>query len=325
MSMNKKEFQKNLKAIAGVIRKSQRIILACHMNPDGDAIGSMLGLGLGLAKIKKKVIFLCPDAIPPRYKALPGAKQVKNHCKDAGDLAITLDCASLTQLPSVDKILKKSKYIVEIDHHVYRDQFGDIQLILEDASSVGEIVFALLQHLRIKMDKRIAECLLTSAIVETCSFSGENVSQDTFEACAKFVETGVDFNKISQRYYWKKNLPAMHLTGLSYLRIKTTKNKDVVWSAIYKEDFKKFHGKQEDVDPVADDILMTGDAKISLFFREIESNMLRVSLRSKGSIDVGRLATIYGGGGHQNVSSCRIHNTKRGIDKLIKQASQLAH
>ena len=325
MSMNKKEFQKSLKVIAGLIRKSSRIILACHMNPDGDAIGSMLGLGLGLVKMKKKVIFLCPDVIPARYEALPSVKQVKSHCDNAGDLAITLDCASITQLPRIDRILEKSKCIVEIDHHPYRNQFGDIQLISEDASSVGEIVFELLNCLKIKLDKRIAECLLTSAIVETCSFSGESVSKNTFEACAKFVETGVDFNKISQRYYWKKNLPAMHLTGLSYLRVKVTKNNKVAWSIIYKEDFKKFHGKQEDVDPVADDILVTGEAKVSLFFREIENNMMRVSLRSKGAIDVGRLATIYGGGGHHHVSSCRIHNTKGAIEKLIKQAAQLTH
>ncbi|MDD3374260.1 MAG: DHH family phosphoesterase [Candidatus Omnitrophica bacterium] len=321
--MNKKEFQKNLKATVKLIRKSQRIILACHMNPDGDAIGSMMGLGLGLAKISKKVIFLCPDAIPARYEALPGVKQVRSQCKDVGDLAITLDCASITQLPRIDRILEKSRYIVEIDHHIYRNQFGDIQLISENASSVGEIVLKLLNCLRIKIDKRIAECLLTSAIVETCSFSGESVSSDTFETCAKLIQTGVDFNKISQRYYWKKNLPAMHLTGLAYLRVKIVKNSNVVWSIIYKEDFKKFNGKQEDVDPVADDILVTGEAKISLFFREIENNMMRVSLRSKGIIDVGRLATTYGGGGHQNVSSCRIHNTKRAIEKLIKKAAQL--
>ncbi len=321
--MNTKEFKKSLETTVQMIRKSQNIILACHMNPDGDTIGSMLGLGLGLSKLKKKITYLCPDRIPNRYQALPDAKKVKSHCRTTGDLAITLDCASIKQLPRVDRFLKQSKYIIEIDHHIYRDQFGDVELISENASSVGEIVFKVLSQLKVKIDKKIAECLLTSAIVETSSFSSESVSEKTFEACADLIKTGVDFNKISQRYYWRKSLSAMHLTGLSFLRIKKARNKKVVWSIIHKEDFKKVHGHQEDVDPVADDMLMTEEAQIALFFREIENNMLRVSLRSRGLIDVGHLATVYGGGGHQNVASCRIHNTKKAIDKLIAQASRL--
>jgi len=115
----------------------------------------------------------------------------------------------------------------------------------------------------------------------------------------------------------------MYLTGLSFMRIKTAHQGKIVWSIIYKEDFKEHKGKQEDVDPVADDLLMLAGAEVSLFFREIENNMLRVSLRSKGKIDVGYLATTYGGGGHDRVSSCRIHKTKTGIEHLIRQASLL--
>jgi phosphoesterase RecJ-like protein len=321
--MHTKEFNKNLKITADLVKKSHQIILACHMNPDGDSVGSMLGLGLGLMNIGKKVAMLCSDKIPTRYISLPKAKTIKQVFLKPVDLAISLDCASINQLPGIDKIFKQSKCIVEIDHHVYRDQFGDIQLVSEHTASVGEIVFALLKELNVRIDKHIAECLLTSAIVETSSFSCAEVNKRTFETCAKLLETDVNFNSISERYYWRKNLAAMYLTGLSFMRIKTAHQGKIVWSIIYKEDFKQYKGRQEDVDPVADDLLMLAGAEISLFFREIDNNMLRVSLRSKGKIDVGYFATTYGGGGHDKVSSCRIHKTKTGIEHLIKQASLL--
>jgi phosphoesterase RecJ-like protein len=323
--MNTKDFKKSLKASVEMIRKSQRIVLACHMNPDGDAIGSMLGLGLGLKKIKKNITLLCPDKIPSRYISLPAAVDVcqsYDHSQSA-DLAISLDCASLNQLPGVDKVFKQSKYIIEIDHHIYRDQFGDVQLVSARTSSVGEIVYVLLMALGVKIDKKIAECLLTSAIVETSSFSRAEVNIKTFEICAKLLETGVDFNSISERYYWRKSLPAMLLTGLSFTRIKTSCAGKVIWSIIYKEDFAQLKGRHEHVDPVADDLLMVAGTQVALFFRESENNMLRVSLRSKGGIDVGFLATTYGGGGHDTVASCRIHKTKQGVERLIKQAGAL--
>jgi phosphoesterase RecJ-like protein len=321
--MHTREFNKNLKTTVDLIRKSHQIILACHMNPDGDSIGSMLGLGLGLMKMKKNVAMLCSDKIPNRYISLPKAKIVKQTFFKPVDLAISLDCASINQLPGIDKIFKRSKCIVEIDHHVYRDQFGDVQLVSEHAASVGEIIFVLLKELNVSIDKQIAECLLTSAIVETSSFSCAEVNKRTFEICAKLLETDVDFNSISERYYWRKNLAAMYLTGLSLMRIKTAHQGKVVWSIICKEDFKQYKGSQEDVDPVADDLLMLAGAEVSLFFREIDNNMLRVSLRSKGNIDVGYLATTYGGGGHDRVSSCRIHKTKTGMEHIIHQASLL--
>ncbi len=321
--MNTREFNKNLKVVADLIKKNHEIILACHMNPDGDALGSMLGLGIALLKMRKKVIMLCPDKVPQRYISLPFTDRVKQFHPKPANLAISLDCASMAQLPGIDKVFRQSKCIVEIDHHHYRDQFGDIQLVSERTSSIGEIIFLLLGELKISLDKKIAECLLTSAIVETSSFSRPEVNEDTFEICAKLVEAGVDFNRISDRYYWQKSLPAMYLTGLAFSRIKTAYQGKIVWSFIFKEDFKRFNGRQEDVDPVADDLLMVEKARISLFFREMDNNMLRVSLRSKGDINVGYLATTYGGGGHDNVSSCRIHKTKTGIERLIRQSALL--
>ncbi|MFA5059454.1 MAG: bifunctional oligoribonuclease/PAP phosphatase NrnA [Candidatus Omnitrophota bacterium] len=321
--MKSKWFDVNLKEIAQLIKDSRTIIVACHMNPDGDAIGSMLGLGFGLSKLGKKVEMLCPDKVPARYKTLPGAKRIKQHHHQPADLAISVDCGDIDQLSRIQDVFKKSKRIVEIDHHTYRTKFGDIQLVDTAVCSVGEIIFWILSELKIPLDKRIAECLLTSTLVETSSFSRHDVNMTTFEICSKIMRVGINFRRISDRYYWQKKPSAVQLSGLCLSRVSFKAKNQLAWSIIYQKDFEQFKGSKEDVDAVPDEMMFIENVKVSLLFREIENNMLRVSLRSKGDIDVGRLATSYGGGGHPDVAGCRIHNNKKTIEKFVNQACQL--
>ncbi len=323
--MTPQAFQKKIRLTADLIRQSQKIILACHMNPDGDAIGSMLALGLGLRKLKKSVLMLCPDKIPERYKTLPGAQGIERDCHQTADLAISVDCGSLTQLAKLERAFERSKRIVEIDHHLYRTRFGDIQLVDQHVSSVGEIVLLVLDALNIKPDRPIAECLLISTLIETSSFSHPEINRATFEFCAKLMRTGLDFQTISRRYYWQKRLECLHLSGLALSRIKTRAKDQLAWAVVYRQDFEHFKGAPEDVDSVADDMMLLANVKVVLFFREIEDNMLRVSLRAREGIDVGYLAAVYGGGGHRDVAGCRIHNNPKTMERLINQASRLIH
>ncbi len=318
-------FHNKLRQTAELIQKSHKIILACHMNPDGDAIGSMLGLGLGLLKMKKSVVMLCSDPVPDRYKSLPASQRIKREYHDTADLAVSVDCGSITQLSRLEQAFEKSKRIVEIDHHAYRTRFGDIQLVDRNVCSVGEIIFLLLQEMGVRIDKKIAECLLISALIETSSFSRQDIKTSTFDFCSKLMQLGVDFSEVSERYYWRKKLSAFQLSGLCFTRIAVRAKNKLAWSIIYKKDFEKFKGHQEDVDSVADDMMIVEDVVISILFREIEDNMLRVSLRSKEGINVGPLATIYGGGGHRDVAGCRIHNNEKTIERFIDQACQLIY
>jgi len=323
--MTAQQLKKNIGIAVELIKKSKRIILACHMNPDGDAIGSMLAFGHGLKKIGKTVIMLCPDKVPYRYDTLPGARSIKQRYNRSAELAISIDCGSLSQLASLERVFEESKRIIEIDHHEYRTRFGDIQIIDRRVAAVGEIIRAILLELKIPVDKKIAECLLTSALVETSSFSRQEVNPATFEFCSQLMRLGIDFHRISERYYWQKKLSAAHLSGLCLARVKTKANKRLAWSILYRKDFEKFRGSQEDVDPVPDDMMLIEDVQVVLLFREIANNMLRVSLRSSNRLDIGHLATLYGGGGHHNLAGCRIHNNRRTIERFINQACNLIY
>ncbi len=323
--MTSNSFQIRLKQTAELIRKSRTIILACHMNPDGDSIGSLLALGQGLRRLRKSVTLLCPDPVPQRYLSLPGARSIRQTYDGKADLAISVDCGSIVQLSQLEHAFEKSDRIVEIDHHLYRTRFGDIQLVDHRVCSVGEIIYRLLQVLGIKLDKRIGECLMISTLVETSSFSRQDIKTATFDFCSCLMQLGIDFQKVSERYYWRRKLASVRLSGLCFTRIVSRANQQLVWSIITQEDFKRFKGDQPDVDSVADEMLMIENVQVVILFRELEDNRLRVSLRSKGKINIGYLASLYGGGGHRDVAGCRIHNNEKMIEKFIGQACQLIY
>ncbi len=315
---------KNLKKVINEIKKAKTIIIASHVNPDGDTIGSLLSLGLGLKKLKKKVYMVSQDGVPARFKSLPGADKIKRtiDCENI-DLAISVDCSSVKILGNTYEIFKKAGKIIEIDHHDVREKFGDITLNEPKYASVGEIIYEILAALNVKITKEIAENILTSVIVETNSFKLPNVTPHSLYLTGELVEIGIDFYKLVDRVFWSKSKEGVLLTGICLSRCKFLHNDKIVWSIIRKEDFEGIKGKDEDIDPVASDMISIMGVEIAVLFRENRADQYRVSLRSKDKINVAKLAEKFGGGGHFDIAGCEIPNTEYMIDEVLKEAKKL--
>ncbi|MFA5271652.1 MAG: DHH family phosphoesterase [Candidatus Omnitrophota bacterium] len=315
---------KNLKAAAKSIKEAKTIAISSHINPDGDSIGSLLSLGLGLESIGKRVFMLSEDGVPKKYRKLYGAGRIKRTTNKKCDLAIAVDCGTKELLGgNFEKIFKQAKKTLEIDHHEFRMPFGNVSLIDTNAAAVGELIFLLLRELKIKITKHIAESILTSLIVETDSFRLPKVKAFTFKVCECLVDSGVDYYKLADMIFWSKNKKAAILSGICLSRCKFLSNGRLAWSIIHKNDFNKIKGEDEDVDTVADEMRTIQGVKITVFFREKSNNFFRVSLRSKGKINVAKLAESYGGGGHFDVAGCRIPNSKKAISELLFRAKAL--
>jgi bifunctional oligoribonuclease and PAP phosphatase NrnA len=310
-------------AVIKKIKSSKSIVLGCHKNPDGDTIGSMLALGLGLEKMGKKVFYLSQDGVPARYVFLPGAKKIKQRLNKKVDLAISLDCNSPAMLGTTYRYFQNASTIIDIDHHEVRVKFGAISLIDEKASAVGEMVYKVLVALKVKVDKDIAENILTSVIVETNSFKLPNVNPSVFNLCANLMGTGVDFYRLADEVFWSRRRQNALLSGMCLSRCKFSENGRLVWSLIRMSDFKKYQGKDEDVDAVADEMRSIKGVKIVVFFREKSEKELRVSLRSSKDINIVSVAEFYGGGGHYNIAGCLIPNSRKKIVELLKLATLL--
>ena len=315
----------NIDQAIKAMRKAKSIVIASHRDPDGDTLGSLLALGIGLKRIGKKVYMVSVDGVPRRYKKLPGSDQIIKATNKKCDLAVAIDCDDKEVLGKAFKTFQRAKKILDIDHHEFKKTFGDINLIDHKAAAVGEIIYRILNKLEIAITLDIAQNILTSIIVETNSFRLPETSTSTFKICAELMRKGIDFHHLTDMIYWSKTKEQILLTGICLERCKFLEGGKIAWSRITKKDFDKIKGKDEDVDAVADDIRAIKTAKIVLVFREKDKNTLRVSLRSKGKFNVAKLATKYGGGGHFDVAGCRVPNTKKIMSQMLTDAKKVLH
>lgn len=314
---------KGLKLAVEKIREAKDIAVVCHINPDGDAIGSLLSLGMGLEKLGKKVYMICADEVPRKYKSLPGASRIRKTHPNNIDLSIAVDCSTSAMLGSAYNSMKKAKIIMEIDHHIAREPFADVSFVDPEAAAVGEQIYLMLKKLKVAISWEIAQNILTSIIVETSSFRLPNARAFTFKVCGELVKTGADFYKLVDMIFWSRSREVTVLSGVCLSRCKFISNGRLVWSEIKKKDFEKVQGKDGDVDPVADEMRAIKNVSIVVLFREKNKQLIRVSLRSKGKIDVSSLAKHYGGGGHHDVAGCRIPNDPKAMNELLARAERL--
>jgi phosphoesterase RecJ-like protein len=314
---------KGIKKAVKMVKDSRSILIAGHVNPDGDSIGSLLSLGLGLKKLGKRVFMVSFDPIPAVYRKLSGASEVKKSHRGRVDLAIAVDCSDKNMLGENFLCFKPAANIIEIDHHDLRRSFGDVSIIDKNAAAVGELVYLFLRALGVNISCDIAENILTSLIVETNSFRLPGVRPLTFNICARLLETGVDYYRLTDMVYWSSTRESAILSAICLSRSRFAFKGKLAWSTAGIGDFKKFKAKSEDVDRVADQLRSIEDVKIAVLFREMKDNTLRVSLRSKDMIDVARLAGIFGGGGHVDNAGCVIPNDIKSKKYLLKLAGRL--
>lgn len=311
------------KKVKQAIIRGKSVAIFCHIYPDGDAIGSLLSLGLGLEKIGKKVYFISQDGLPRNYRTLPAAQRVRRKLGKPVDLAIAVDCGSKELLGDNFESFNKAKKTIEIDHHAFRESYADLSLVDERAASVGELVYVLLRALNVPITKNIAQNLLTSIIVETNSFRLPAVRRESFAICAELLETGIDFSKLSQLVYWSRRKEAIRLLEICISRLKFLKRGKIAWSIIKTVDFAKTGGDDEDLDPFANDMLSIDTVEIVVLFRQKDARRFRVSLRSKGKVNIALLARRFGGGGHFDAAGCFIPNNEKAIKDLLKAAVEL--
>lgn len=313
----------SLKKIKEKISRANGITIACHINPDGDCIGSLLALGLGLSALGKKVYLVSQDGVPLRYRKLPWARRIKRRAQKLTDMVISVDCNASEMIGRPYEALRKAADILEIDHHAYRRPFGNLSFVDTKAAAVGELVYTLLRFLKIGISQEIAQNILTSIIVETNAFRLPSVRPLTFRICSELVGAGVDYHRLSEMVYWSKTKQAAVLCGLCMSRLKLLAHNQIAWSSISREEIAKIKGREEDVDSVANDMLAIHSVGIAILFREKSRKLLRVSLRSKGRINIASLAYKYGGGGHFDSAGCLIANTLKARHGLIAAARGL--
>jgi phosphoesterase RecJ-like protein len=212
---------------------------------------------------------------------------------------------------------------MEIDHHEFRKPFGHIDVVDYNAAAVGEVVYIILKGMGVKITKNIAQNILTSIIVETNSFRLPGIRPLTFDICSELMKDGVDFYKLVDTVFWSRTKEASLLLGTALAGCRFAAGGRLVWSMVRKKDYRAAGGSDEDVDPVVDEMRSVKDVKVALLFREREDGRLRVSMRSKGKINVAALAEEYSGGGHFDSAGCYLDNDAGVMKNFLRAAERL--
>jgi len=306
------------KEIVGVLKKETVFFLATHINPDGDAIGSALALASALESMGKKVYVYNKDRIPELYKFMPGHKRFNSSLKNAftkAPVLVLLDCNSPERAALEQYSFRRS---IVIDHHQTETAYGDVRWVVPGAAATGLMIFFLIKAMGVALTKGMATNLYTAIVVDTGTFRYSNTSSEVLITGAELIKAGADPSYIAECLYdrWEKDRFKLLVMTLNNLEIKN----DVAMMHITKNMFQKTGTSSEDTENFSNFPRQIKTVKISAFFRDVGGGFWKASLRSKGNINVAKIAELYGGGGHRNAAGFKT----RGSLKAVKEKFLLA-
>lgn len=293
------------------IREKGCIVLATHLNPDGDALGSLFGLADILESMGKKVFRYLEKPVTPLYSFIPGADQgetdiekVLDFVRQAGDdiLCISLDCGDRNRLGKHGPELLNISPFAVIDHHKGNDGFGDLAWIDPGRSSTGEMVYDLALALGGKISEDAAVALFTAIVTDTGSFRYESTSAHTFDVARRLVELGVQPDLVSQNIYDNFSVARLRLMQMVLATLEVLSDERIAVIRVTREMLDRTGCKMEDTENFINLPRAVTSVEVAVFLKEMTGNRVSVSMRSKERCDVAEIASRFGGGGHRKAS-----------------------
>jgi len=316
--------------IVSFLRKEDDFLIATHINPEGDALGSSIALSMALELMRKRVILYDRDPVPYFYRFLPGHERFSNSITpEASRISnlILLDCNDPERAELSDFVREYRPFTVIIDHHETRRDSGDLRWIVPSAAATGQMIYHLIKEMGIGLTEEMATNLYTAIAIDTGTFRYSNTDSSVLLDASELVNAGADPSSIATALYdtWSRERFELLVHTLNTMEIR--KVEDKVWVAITvvtREMFQRTGTGAADTENFANFPRMIDNVLVSAFFREIEDGW-KVSLRAKGGINVAKIAEAFGGGGHRNAAGYRIKGdldkAKEALMSLITQKS----
>lgn len=298
--------KKILGKIKRAIKAAKTALVVSHVDPDGDAIGCLLALGMMLEKAGLKTTLYSADGVPRNYQFLPGAEKIKNTLPsfEHFHLAFAADASDFDRLGENINLKEIAKTIVNIDHHPDNALFGEINYV-ESKSSTAELVYNLCKFLRIKIDGKIAECLYAALITDTGNFRYENTSPDSFSMARELLRAGVKTQEITTKIYDTRSVASLRISSAALMNLEVSPGRKAAWAFVTEEMMKKAGAKNEDLIGLVDQIRSLEGIETAVFFRQ-EKDKIKINFRSKANVNVSEIAAIFGGGGHAKAAGAVI-------------------
>ncbi len=291
-----------LDRVLQAIRERHRFVVTSHARPDGDAIGSTLACGEILRRMGKHADVVMHDGVPRIYQNLPFADRViQSDAVPPNDAVIVIECDSIkrTLLAGLENC-----YLISIDHHVSGRNFAHVNWIDPAAMATAELIYRMASLAGIPIDPAIATCLYTALMTDTGSFMFEGTNECTFAMARELVVAGANPALCARHIYFGHSTAKMRLLGAALSNLH--REAGLAWIWVTQEQMQRFNAREEDCEGLVNYALSIGDVHVAIFFRELPDGRWRVSLRSKGQVNVSYVAEHFGGGGHKCASGCSL-------------------
>lgn len=309
----------NINELEKIISQNNSFAIVSHTSPDGDSMGSILSFYNILKGLKKDVDVFVDGQAPAKFSFLKGFNEIKQieNAKIKYDCLIVLDCGDEERLGNCSELLNKANSIINIDHHITNTKFGDINIVDDLASSVGEILYGIYKHFNYYISKNAAECLYTSIASDTGGFKFSNTTSKTLKTVADLIDIGIDFTTIYNKIFDVKTLNGIKLTTLVTSTIQLHLNGKVATMYLTKDMLNQSGATEDEAGELVNIARDIENVEVGILIKEVEEGVYKLSLRSKDYFDVKDIALKYGGGGHIKAAGCTIRNNT--IEKIIKE------
>ncbi len=304
-------------AIVGAIQAGDRFLVCSHSRPDGDAVGSMLAMGMLLHQLGKHADLVTADRIPPVYRSLPGADQIQTVLGVHGhyDAVILLECDSLqrTRLSGLDAYFQ-----INIDHHTSGREFAQLNWIDRRACSCGELVHRLVLAMGAHVTPEMAASLYTTLLTDTGGFCYGTIEPETFALAHELTLAGADPVTIARDIYFAAPLSKMQLLGKALSSLQAAG--PIAWVSVTDQQMQSIGATDEDCEGIVNYALSITGIQAAAFLRELPEGRIRLSLRGKGRVNVAAVAERLGGGGHENAAGCTLEGPIKAAETQILAA-----
>jgi len=285
------------------IARHKDFVLTSHARPDGDAVGSTLACYQILKSLGKNADVVLSDGVPFLYRPLPYADRVvkTNSINGGYQAAIILECDSLqrTRVRGLER-----HFLINIDHHVSGRPFAHINWIDPSACATAELIYELAREAGVKITSDIATCLYTAVLTDTGAFCFSGTNERTFALAQELVRCGAEPSRVAQNVYFSNPASKMRLLGAALSNLQ--REGKLAWMWISREDMQRCQAVEEDCEGLVNYALSVSGVEVTAFFRELPDGRYRVSLRSKGAVNVSNIAAGFNGGGHECASGCSV-------------------
>ncbi len=302
--------------IVSSLKNGDCFSIVTHVSPDGDAIGSALSLYNSLRQLGKKCQVFIDDKLPKKYSYLPGFGDINSSSPEGKhENVIVLDCGDIDRCGGLKRIIEDSGLCINIDHHITNNNYGEVNLVLPYASSVGEILYGIIVDMGVHINETIAQCLYTSIASDTGGFRYSNTSPETHYIAGELLKTGIDFSSISSRLFDERSIAKSRLLACVLGTLKVYHEGRVAVLYMDRSMLECCGATDEDAEDFVNYARDIDSAEVGIMAKQKENGSCRISLRSKGKADVRRIAEAFSGGGHVRAAGCTINEP---LDQAIK-------